>query len=122
MIEPAKYYMWVTSVDHEEGVLWAEGYKEDENGEIDSNGLRHEMEIELEYLKEELSEEDYNDMIGGGSTSGFFLGQIFDYEESEDGSNKITLLRDERTEEEKKGDMEAAKWRAAEWMKFLKPE
>ena len=95
MIEPAKYYMWVTSVDHEEGVLYAEAYKYDENGEIDSNGLRHEMEIELESLKQELAEEDYNDMTDGGSVKGFFLGQIFDYEILEDGSDKLTVLRDD---------------------------
>jgi len=53
-----RYNMWVSEVNKEEDYIYAEGYKEDEE-----DGLRIQLTMEYENLKENISESDFSELI-----------------------------------------------------------
>lgn len=77
-----KYIFWVSEINLEENVLYAEGYKESQ-----TNGVRHQFEIDFDALRDMVSQEDYQELTSQ-------VGRIFEYylEENED-LDKIILAR-----------------------------
>ncbi|MEK6829874.1 MAG: hypothetical protein AABY15_07175 [Nanoarchaeota archaeon] len=76
-----KYIFWVTSINEDSGVLWAEGHKQG-----DGSGLRSELEITLDSLKNNISEKDYQELTTK-------LGRIFEYYyDDEDESNDKIIV------------------------------
>lgn len=120
-MKSTKFYMWVTDVDLDSNILRAEGHLIEENK---LSNYKHGFEVDIDYLKQNLSEEMLNEMINIDGVDGFSFGRIF-YLEQFDDENKediITLYHDKRSPEKIKKDKEAAMNNLDELMKNLKEE
>lgn len=118
-MEVVRYNMWVSDVSLEENYLYAEGYKEG-----DSDSYRFEMTINLDELKENVSESDFNELIDMNQVNSRSVrilpdmrtGRVFILESCGD-KEKIIIPKYKPFTKE---DRESAKKEAEKWMKHFK--
>ena len=90
-----RYKMWVSEVNEEENYIYAEGYKEGEE-----DGLRVQLTMEYEDLKENISESDFKELTDMNQVNSYSVkvlsdmrtGRLFILEGDEDtGDEKIIV-------------------------------
>ena len=76
-----KYKLWVSEIDDDKKIIYAEGYKENQK-----NDTRHGFEINFDWLKEKLNEKDYQELSSNP-------GRIFEYhlDEENECNDKIIV-------------------------------
>ena len=116
-----RYSMWVSEVNEKENYIYAEGYKEG-----DESGYRFQLTMEYDNLKENISEDDFNQLIDMHQVNSHSVrvlsdmrtGRLFILEGDEDtGDEKIIVPEYKPFTQE---DIDSAKKYAEELFKKIK--